>query len=367
MGSGLNGMPGSSCSFIFDSEHGEVANFNNNEMITLFSGNTEKLSLPAQSVSVSCWVKMNSADFWGGFVGLFQDNGEYEKGWVLGTFDDSFSFALTTGSKMNYLKASGVAINPGEWYHIAGTYDGVTQKIFINGELKGSATLGGEISYPPTGWFQIGAYKDDNEDFRHDGCLSDVIVWTGALSSQKVKKIYHKTMPPYVIFDAGKTEIQVGKYVEFDDLSQFGPQCWKWYFEGGTPETSTEQNPVVFYEKSGVYDVTLVAENAFGVDSLLKEKYIAVGTTGTEVLEVNSSSVKIFPNPADKMIAISLPGEMISSLKIFNAVGTLFKSLGPPLSTKTIVDVSDFPEGLYFIQIERENDSVVKKFVKVHP
>ncbi|NCB07468.1 MAG: T9SS type A sorting domain-containing protein [Bacteroidia bacterium] len=367
MGSGLNGMPGFSGSFIFDSEHGEVANFNNNAIITLSSGNTEKLSLPTQSVSVSCWVKLNSVDFWGGFVGLFQDNGDYEKGWVLGTFDDSFSFALTTGSKINYLKASGVAINPGEWYYIAGTYDGMTQKIYVNGELKGSATLGGEISYPPTGWFQIGAYKDDNEDFRHDGCISDVIIWTGALSSQKVKKLYHKTMPLYAIFDAGKTEISAGKYVEFDDLSQFSPQSWHWYFEGGTPETSTEQNPVVFYEKPGVYNVTLVAENAFGMDSLLKEKYITVGITNTETLEIDSSFAEIFPNPADKMITISLPAERIFNVKIFNAVGILLKSFGPPMSTKTIVDVSGFPEGLYFIKIESEDESVVRKFVKVHP
>jgi hypothetical protein len=267
---------------------------------------------------------------------------------------------------MNYLKASGVAIIPSEWYHISGTYDGLTQKIYINGELKGSAMLGGEISYPPTGWFQIGAYKDDNEDFRHDGCISDVIIWEGALSSQKVKKLYHKTMPPYVIFDAGKTEISAGKYVEFDDMSQFEPQNWKWYFEGGNPETSTEQNPVVYYEKSGVYNVSLVAENAFGSDSLLKEKYIAVGITGTEVLEINSSSVEIFPNPAGKMIEICLAEEMIFSVKIYNAVGKLFKSIGPQLSTKVIIDVSSLPEGLYYVQIGREENFVVKKFVKVH-
>lgn len=336
-------------------------------MITLSSGNAGKLSLPTQSVSVSCWVKLNAVDFWGGFVGLFQDNGDYEKGWVLGTFDDSFSFALTTGSKINYLKASGVAINPGEWYHIAGTYDGMTQKIYINGELKGSATLGGEISYPPTGWFQIGAYKDDNEDFRHDGCISDVIIWTGALSSQKVKKLYHKTMPPYVVFDAGKTEISAGKYVEFDDLSQFSPQSWHWYFEGGTPAISTERNPVVFYEKPGVYNVSLVAENAFGSDSLLKEKYITVGTTNTETLEINSGCAEIFPNPADKRIRISLPGERITSVKIYNAVGKLCKNIDAPLSTNVVIDVSTFEEGLYFIHIGTEGYSVLKKFVKIHP
>jgi PKD repeat protein len=124
-------------------------------------------------------------------------------------------------------------------------------------------------------------------------------------------------MPPYVIFDAGKTEISAGRYVEFDDLSQFGPQSWKWYFESGTPETSTEQNQVVFYEKPGVYNVTLVAENAFGMDSLRKEKYITVGITNTEALDVSSSFAEIFPNPADKTVTISFPAERIFSVKIF--------------------------------------------------
>jgi hypothetical protein len=364
MRSGLNGKPDSFISFVSDEEQDEVACFGNNGMITISSGNTDRLSLPVRAISVSCWVKLNSTDFWGGFVGLFQDNGDYEKGWVLGTFDDSFSFALSASDKMNYLKAAGTTINHGEWVHIAGTYDGITQKIYIDGELKGSATLGGEITYPPSGWFQIGAYKDDNEDFRHDGCISDVIIWEGALPSQKVKKLYHKTMPPYIIFDAGKTEISAGKYVEFDDMSQFEPQSWKWYFEGGNPETSTEQNPVVFYGESGTFDVSLVVENAFGSDSLLKENYITVGTTGTETLENDGSSVEIFPNPAFDEIIIRSEHPAFSELRIYNAVGSLLKIYEPQVNTKCTLDIAFLPEGHYYIQIRQGNHAVVKKFVK---
>jgi hypothetical protein len=364
MRSGLNGKPDSFISFVSDEEQGEVASFGNKGMITILSGNTDRLSLPVGSISVSCWVKLNSVDFWGGFVGLFQDNGDYEKGWVLGTFDDSFSFALSTGDKMNYLKAAGTTINRGEWVHIAGTYDGITQKIYIDGELKGSATLGGEITYPPSGWFQIGAYKDDNEDFRHDGCISDVIIWEGALPSQKVKKLYHKTMPPYVVFDAGKTEISAGKYVEFDDMSQFEPKSWKWYFEGGNPETSTEQNPVVYYGESGAFDVLLVAENAFGSDSLLKENYITVGTTGADALETYGGSVEIFPNPAFDKIIIRPEHPAVSELRIYDAAGALLKIYEPQLNTKSTLDISFLPEGLYYIQIRQGKHPVVKKLVK---
>jgi len=364
MGSGLNGMPNSSTSFISDEEIGKVANFNNNSMITISSGNTEELNLPAKTLSVSCWVKLNSTDFWGGFVGIFQDNGNYEKGWVLGTYDGSFSFALSTGDKLNYLKAN-TSINFGEWYQIVGTYDGATQKIYVNGELKGIASLEGEISYPPDGWFQIGAYKDDNEAFGHDGNISDVIIWEGAIPPKDVKNLYHKTIPPYANFDAGKTGVSVGKFVEFDDMSQFEPKSWQWHFEGGTPETSNEKNPEVYYEKSGVFDVSLVVTNEFGSDSVRKEKYITVGTTGNGTFELNSNSIEIFPNPASGELEIRTMAEPISGYKIYNTVGKLYKISELQMSAKVTVDISSLPEGFYFVQISQNGYSFVKKFVKV--
>jgi subtilisin-like proprotein convertase family protein len=51
---------------------------------------------------------------------------------------------------------------------------------------------------------------------------------------------------------------------------------WLWTFEGGTPATSTAQNPTVTYTADGSYDVTLVATNTFGVDTITKPDYISV-------------------------------------------------------------------------------------------
>lgn len=45
--------------------------------------------------------------------------------------------------------------------------------------------------------------------------------------------------------------------VNFSDLSTGAIISWDWTFEGGTPATSTEQNPVVTYNTQGYYDVTL--------------------------------------------------------------------------------------------------------------
>ncbi|HAA12357.1 MAG TPA: hypothetical protein DCE41_11910, partial [Cytophagales bacterium] len=49
-----------------------------------------------------------------------------------------------------------------------------------------------------------------------------------------------------------------------------------WEFPGGTPATSTQQNPQVQYTEPGVYPVTLRATNDAGTDTLVRTDYITV-------------------------------------------------------------------------------------------
>jgi len=358
MGSGLDGVPDAGVAFASDPEKGNAARFGNKGMIVISSGSTANLKLPDKSISVSCWVKLNSSDYWGGFVGIFQDNGNYEKGWVLGTLDGSFSFALTTNGKMNYLKAA-APLNLGEWYHVAGTFDGITQKIYINGELKGTANIPGDIEYPPFGWFQIGAYKDDNEDFRHDGYIRDVIIYEGSLSIKGVRDLYHNTLSPIVNFEASKTEIGPGRTVQYQDLTQFDPQNWEWHFEGGSPETSHEQNPVVTYSKEGIYNVFLKAGNAYGLDTLLKRDYITVGLTAASQINRNIAA-RIYPNPAKDRIHIMSDDPLFgnSGLMIYNPEGKLCYSSYLRRDTQSItVDLKHFQRGNYFIRLIHKGQS----------
>lgn len=59
-----------------------------------------------------------------------------------------------------------------------------------------------------------------------------------------------------------------GTTVDFTDGSWNGtPDTWFWDFPGGTPSTSTDQNPTVQYNTAGTYDVTLTVTNASGSDS----------------------------------------------------------------------------------------------------
>lgn len=80
----------------------------------------------------------------------------------------------------------------------------------------------------------------------------------------------------YAFFKADEVSISAGDTVKFEDLSLGNPVSWKWTFEGGTPSSSTEQNPVVVYDHEGTYKVSL--EITDGSDSSAKEQesYIAV-------------------------------------------------------------------------------------------
>jgi PKD repeat protein len=82
--------------------------------------------------------------------------------------------------------------------------------------------------------------------------------------------------PPTALFYGTPTTICAGQQVAFFDTSSNAPTSWSWTFPGGTPGTSTAQNPVVAYSAGGVYNVTLTATNAYGSNTLTRTAYITV-------------------------------------------------------------------------------------------
>ena len=71
-------------------------------------------------------------------------------------------------------------------------------------------------------------------------------------------------------------KVKTGDVIQFTDLSAGTPTAWQWSFPGGTPETSTEQAPKVYYTKPGNYDVTLKVTNADGEDEVKKTSFVSV-------------------------------------------------------------------------------------------
>jgi len=161
--------------------------------------------------------------------------------------------------------------------------------------------------------------------------------------------------PPAADFDSDTTIVAPFGSVDFFDMSTNDPTEWHWYFEGGTPAESMEQNPEeVKYYASGMYDVSLVATNAGGQDSIMKEDYINVVYVG---LDENNllQNVKIYPNPANDVVTVQLSNIEVEeiSIDVFNLIGKRVDHYEDVNENGVYrLNLSDQPEGMYIISLK---------------
>ncbi|MCC6701788.1 MAG: PKD domain-containing protein, partial [Fluviicola sp.] len=64
----------------------------------------------------------------------------------------------------------------------------------------------------------------------------------------------------------------MGQNVYFSDASTNAPSSWSWTFQGGTPASSTDQNPVVEFATPGLHTVTLTTSNAYGTGTTVTQQ-----------------------------------------------------------------------------------------------
>ena len=151
-------------------------------------------SMPRKAVTLSAWVSISTPREWGGVIGALQDNGDNEKGWILGYDASTFYFGLSTSGaddgdgKMTYLKAK-TKYRLGKFYHLAAVYDGKTMELYVNGKKESqSKEQSGDLLYPESAPYVIGAYQDANEFHPHHGRIREVQVYGEAAKAEWVAK-----------------------------------------------------------------------------------------------------------------------------------------------------------------------------------
>lgn len=92
--------------------------------------------------------------------------------------------------------------------------------------------------------------------------------------------------PPTSDFEAAITDLCVGSPTQFYDMSVNNPTSWTWSFQGGTPASSSQQNPVVVYNTPGTFLVSLTTSNANGADTESKSGYITVSNNGSSFVHI---------------------------------------------------------------------------------
>ena len=107
---------------------------------------------------------------------------------------------------------------------------------------------------------------------------------------QSVKELMVTVISPLTAaFSASATQGCAPLSVTFSDQSQGNATSWMWTFEGGTPATSTAQNPTVTFSQAGTYNVSLTVGNGSLQSTAQQVDYVVVNGGPTAAFATNAS------------------------------------------------------------------------------
>jgi hypothetical protein len=138
---------------------------------------------PASKVSVEAWIKPNALPTTGNFASVASKPESYS----IQFNGPRLEFTIMQAKTRRRLQAPAGAIAVGQAYHVLGTYDGTTQRLYVNGTEVAGAALTGAIT-TNTNALDIASWSEGTEAF--NGTIDDVAVYTSALSAARVAAHY---------------------------------------------------------------------------------------------------------------------------------------------------------------------------------
>ena len=200
-----------------------------------------------------------------------------------------------TGATAPYNKGRTTTHEVGHWLnleHIWGDDNGCNGSDFVNDTPNQGASNFGCVSFPHISCNNgpDGDMFMNYMDYSDDACMNIFtqgqknrmrsVLETGGYRSKLATSSGCSGTPsikPKANFSASNIKILKGDCINFSDLTTNSPTSWKWTFQGATPSTSISQNPTnICFNSSGCKDITLIAFNSGGSDTIIKACYIDV-------------------------------------------------------------------------------------------
>jgi hypothetical protein len=163
-------------------------------------GTNDHVRVPASSsldltnaITVEAWIKPAALPAAGSFASIVTKPEAY----TLQFNGPRLELTVIQGGDRKRLQAPSGAVVAGQAYHVVGTFDGTTQRLYLNGVQVASAALAGSASTSSAALY-MGSWSGGDEFLR--GTLDEVAVYRGVLSAARVKAHYDaaagSTQPP---------------------------------------------------------------------------------------------------------------------------------------------------------------------------
>ncbi|MBX7162842.1 MAG: PKD domain-containing protein [Saprospiraceae bacterium] len=227
--------------------------------------------------------------------------------------------------------------------------------------------------------------EDPVHDYGVEGEFRVILTVENECGTKTIEKTIAVYLVPKVNFASDTTAGCKPLTIHFIDKSSSDVIEWNWQFENGNPATSTEQNPVVVFDKFGTFTVKLTVKNNNGANSNTKLKYIRIiedvyckykrdpqdpngGTEndqngqGTSELFAAYQEMEIYPNPVRDnftLIVPSLPVE-VAQLSIVDFKGKLIHQQTID-ALRSDISTTKLESGIYLAILQNGNTRTVQK------
>jgi PKD repeat protein len=164
----------------------------------------------------------------------------------------------------------------------------------------------------------------------------------------------------------------------YPTITGCAPFTYFWDFGDGN--NSTQPNPTHTYSVTANYIICVTVTDAYGDSSsscdttykimplgFIQTVIVVNPQTGIESLE-NTSGISIFPNPSTGKFTVIASEAKQSQIEIYNVLGEIVLNLSINLpiaigTTNQLIDLSDKPNGIYFLQLKTGQGTATKKII----
>ncbi|MDQ2826026.1 MAG: family 16 glycosylhydrolase [Actinomycetota bacterium] len=147
---------------------------------------------PTGAVTVEAWIKPSAVPSPGNFASVTTKAESY----ALQFNGPQLEFTTMQSGTRRRVQAPAGAVVAGQIYHVVGTYDGATQRLFVNGAQVASAAFSGPMSVN-TNRVVLGSWDTASEYF--SGTVDEVAIYAKALTAAQVANHFNQgsaTPPP---------------------------------------------------------------------------------------------------------------------------------------------------------------------------
>lgn len=149
--------------------------------------------------------------------------------------------------------------------------------------------------------------------------------------------------------------------VKFMPVYQNTDYTYLWSFGDG--DTSTAMIVEHVYQTTGTYTVSLKINDGCG-DSLQSLQIFVDRLTGITQVNKKNIDVRLFPNPANASLNVSIEGHQttINKVTLINALGQELQTISPKSKTSLEIDLANYTTGFYFLRLETSDGILTRKF-----